>query len=62
MNTVEFANSIRNRVFAERDTLEEAYAYARSIADASENPMAVITAVQVVINTLANHIETLEVA
>ena len=62
MKTVEFAKAIRNGMFADRKTLQEAYDYALNIANASENPAAVIAAVQVVVNTLANAIETLEAA
>jgi hypothetical protein len=53
----ELANKIRNRMFAERDTLDEALDYAFSIAKATDNPAAVMTAVMVVLNTLANQIE-----
>lgn len=60
MKNVEFAKAIRNGMFGDRKTLQEAYDYALNIANASENPAAVITAVQVVVNTLANEIETLE--
>ena len=60
MTKFELADSIRNDIFASRDTLDEAYAYASSIAQASDNPAAVLTAVQVVVNTLAKYIEGLE--
>lgn len=60
MNTVEFAKAIRNGMFADRNTVDEAYEYAYMVAKATDNPAAVMAAVQVVVNTLANAIETLE--
>lgn len=50
-------NSIRNRLFGERDTLNEAYQYCLQIAEGSNNPAAVITAVHVMMNTIANELE-----
>jgi hypothetical protein len=55
-----FARSIRNRLFADRKTFDEAMEYAYSIAKGTDNPAAVMTAVMVVVNTLANYIEQLE--
>jgi hypothetical protein len=56
-----FARSIRNRLFADRKTFDEAMEYAYSVAKATDNPAAVMTAVMVVVNTLANYIEQTEV-
>jgi hypothetical protein len=55
-----FAKSIRNNLFSDRKTLNEAMEYAYSIAKGTDNPAAVMTAVMVVVNTLANYIEQLE--
>ena len=55
-----FAKSVRNRLFADRKTFDEAMEYAYSIARGTDNPAAVMTAVMVVVNTLANYIEQLE--
>jgi hypothetical protein len=54
------AESIRNRLFADRNNFDDALDYAYSIAKATDNPAAVMTAVMVVVNTLANYIEQLE--
>ena len=47
-------------MFADRKTFDEAMEYAYSIARGTDNPAAVMTAVMVVVNTLANYIEKLE--
>ena len=54
------AESIRNRLFADRTSFNEALDYAYSVAKATDNPAAVMTAVMVVVNTLANYIEQTE--
>lgn len=54
MTNQQLASLIRNNMFASRSTFGEAYDYALSIANASDNPAAVMTAVQVVLNTVAN--------
>ena len=56
------AESIRNRLFADRDNFDDALDYAYSIAKGTDNPAAVMTAVMVVVNTLANYIEQTEAA
>ena len=55
------AESIRNRLFADRANFDDALDYAYSIAKGTDNPAAVMTAVMVVVNTLANYIEQTEV-
>jgi hypothetical protein len=55
-----FAKSIRNNLFSDRKTLNEAMEYAYSIAKGTDNSAAVMTAIMVVVNTLANYIEQLE--
>ena len=52
--------SIKNGMFADRNSLEEAFKYVGEIAKASENPMAVWTAVMVVCNTVSNEIKKIE--
>jgi hypothetical protein len=57
MTNKELASALRNNMFAQRETLDEAFEYVDVIAKASNNPAAVWTAVQVVINTIAKTIE-----
>jgi len=61
LTNAELAGEIRNRFFGERDTLEQALEYMMMVANASDNPAAVVTAVQVVLNTVANCIEAADV-
>lgn len=44
--------------FADRETMDEALQYAFAIAKASDNSMAVMTAIMVVLNTAANVVDT----
>ena len=60
MTPAGLAESIRNRLFADRASFDEALDYAYSVAKGTDNPAAVMTAVMVVVNTLANYIEQLE--
>jgi hypothetical protein len=61
MSNTELAQSIRHKLFAERDTLKEAYEYAFNIfRGLGSGEMAATTAFMVVMNTLANEIEKLE--
>ena len=60
MTKHELALSIYSPLFAERNTLKEAYDYAMEIAKASENPAAVTTAIHVMMNTIAKEIERTE--
>lgn len=53
MTNLELAKSLKHGMFASRDTIDEAFEYAYSIARASDNTAAVMTAVQVVVNTIA---------
>jgi hypothetical protein len=59
MTVNEYADSIKHGLFSSRDSLDEALAYAYDIANASDNPPAVITAVQVVLNTIAKDLKAL---
>ena len=60
MTPSELAKSVRNNLFSDRKTFDEALDYAYSIARGTDNPAAVMTAVMVVVNTLANYIEQTE--
>ena len=60
MTPTGLAESIRNRLFADRANFDDALDYAYSVAKGTDNPAAVMTAVMVVVNTLANYIEQLE--
>jgi hypothetical protein len=60
MTPTGLAESIRNNLFADRASFDDAMEYAYSIAKGTDNPAAVMTAVMVVVNTLANYIEQLE--
>jgi hypothetical protein len=58
MSNTELAQSIRHKLFAERETLKEAYEYAFSVfRTLGKNEMAATTAFMVVMNTLANELE-----
>ena len=50
----DLARGLNSPMFASRETIGEAYDYMAEIAKASDNPMAVFTAVQVLINTISN--------
>ena len=56
MTNKELAIKLRNGLFAERDTLDEAWNYVELIAHGSNNPAAVYTAVQVMLNTISSQI------
>ena len=60
MNTREYAAQLRNSLFGERDTIVEAYEYVETIAQASNNPAAVYTAVHVLMNTIAKELLAVE--
>jgi hypothetical protein len=58
MSNTELAQTIRHKLFAERETLKEAYEYAFSVfRTLGKNEMAATTAFMVVMNTLANELE-----
>lgn len=60
MTIEELSNAIRSGLFAERDSLKEAFNYVDEVANASENPIAVWTVVMVVCNTIANELQKVE--
>lgn len=51
-----FGKALHSSFFATPDTINDAYDQALQIANASENPAAVMTAVQVVINAIAQEL------
>lgn len=53
----ELIKQLKNPMFASRETIDEAYDYMEMVAKASDNPMAVITACQVVVNTICKELE-----
>lgn len=50
---IQLAKSIRNSMVADRETFDQAMEYAYSIARVSDDRVAVLTAVQVVLNTVS---------
>lgn len=60
MNVKEYAEHIECKIFSKRDTLAEAIEYAQRIAKGTENPVAVMTALGVVMNTVAHELKNLE--
>jgi hypothetical protein len=56
MTNVELAESIRYRLFADRETVQEAFEYAEELAKGSKDPYTVWTAVMVVCNTISKQI------
>ncbi len=61
MKIEELAASLRSGAFADRPTLKEAFDYVADVARASDNGMAVWTAVMVVCNTISNEMIKAEV-
>ena len=59
MTNMEMAKSMTVPLFATRETVKEAYDYAMEVAHACgvDNKMAVITAIHVLMNTIAQEIE-----
>ena len=53
----QLASGLYNPMFATRDSIRGAITYAYDIAKASDNPAAVTTALHVVLNTIAEHLE-----
>jgi hypothetical protein len=60
MNVKEYAEYIECKIFSKRDTVQEALDYAQMIANATENPAAVMTAVGVVLNTISHDLRQLD--
>lgn len=62
MTHSELAESIRSDMFADRATIREAYDYALQVAKASGSSPQVMTAIHVMMNTIANTIDQIESA
>jgi hypothetical protein len=60
MTNSELAKAIRFRLYADRDTIQDAYKYVVDVANSSENPTAVLTAVHMMMNTIANYIDQVD--
>lgn len=59
MDAANYLKSIKHGMFAKRDSFDEAMEYAYSIAKASGSEAHVMTAVQVLINTIVADLEKL---
>jgi hypothetical protein len=58
MSKADLISTLKSNLFADRGTdLEAALEYARQVALASDQPMMYFTAIQVVLNTVANIID-----
>ena len=53
MTPKELGEALTIGLFSDRETIRQAFDYAYDIADASDNPIAVRTAIHVVVNTIA---------
>ena len=60
MTHSELAESLRCGMFADRETIREAYDYALQVAKASGSSPQVLTAIHVMMNTIANTIDEIE--
>lgn len=60
MTLNELMQSIHSPIMADRETVEEAFEYAMMVAKASDNPMAVMTAVYVMTNTIAKQLKEID--
>lgn len=60
MTNIEIHQALYNRLFADRPTVDQAYEYAYTVAKASDCPVAVMTAVQVVVNTILNQLKDIK--
>jgi hypothetical protein len=56
MTKEELIHKLRCNMFSERMTIDEAYDYAWKVAKSFDNPIAVMAAVQVLANTVANEV------
>jgi hypothetical protein len=60
MTHEELIKNLRNGYFSDRPTIQEAYDYALKISAATRASPHVLTAVQVVVNTICNELEKIE--
>jgi hypothetical protein len=54
---ITLAQGLYSPLFATRDSIRDAITYAYDIAKGSDNPAAITTALHVVLNTIAQHLE-----
>lgn len=54
---IALAQGLYSPLFATRNSIKDAYTYAQSIAITTENPAAMTTAIHVLMNTIAQHLE-----
>lgn len=60
MTLNELARSISSPMMADRETIDEAFEYALMVAKGSDNPMAVMTAIYVMTNTIAKQLKEID--
>jgi hypothetical protein len=60
MTLNELARTISSPLMADRETIDDAFEYALMVAKGTDNPMAVMTAIYVVTNTIAKQIKEIE--
>jgi len=60
MTLNEILHDIHTPLFANRDTIDEAFEYALMVAKGTDHPMAVMTAVYVVTNSIAKQLKEME--
>jgi hypothetical protein len=60
MTLNEIARTISSPLMADRETIDDAFEYALMVAKASDNPMAVMTAIYVVTNTIAKQLREMD--
>ena len=60
MTKHELCLAMYSPIFGERETVQEAYEYAMSIAEASNNKTAVMVALHVLMNSIAKELERTE--
>lgn len=60
MTLNDIARTISSPLMADRETIEDAFEYAMMVAKASDNPMAVMTAVYVMTNTIAKQLKEMD--
>lgn len=57
MNRTQYIKGLRNGMFADRPTINEAYEYAMKMAQSTGSATGMITAIHVLLNTIANDLE-----
>jgi hypothetical protein len=60
MTLNELSRKISSPLMADRETIDDAFEYALMVAKGTDNPMAVMTAIYVVTNTIAKQIKEIE--